>query len=259
MNLLKKITLSLMIGFSFMLTGCLNIEEEVTVKANGSGQYAMRMDMSQMKSMLDMMKGMGEETKTEEPATDGVVQDVEPPADETAAAEEAAATDPGGDLTKMGEEFVKSVEVLKLVKGIKNAQAINDTTNLLFGYTFDFDNVESLNKAIVAMNKDKFEGQKGDAFKMDKKSFERTSAFDMGQLISQAMNDSEEGAESMDMIKMFFGEMSYKQVYHFDRKVKKSANAGAQISADGKTVILDAKPFGDNANMKSVTNVIKLK
>jgi hypothetical protein len=128
----------------------------------------------------------------------------------------------------------------------------------MFGYSFEFENVEALNNAIYALNKDKFEGKKAPAFVANKKSFERTSAFDMGQLISQAMSQGEEG-EGMDMVKMFFAEMKYTQVYHFDKKVKKSANADAQISADGKTVTLVAKPFSDGASTKSVTNTLKLK
>ena len=49
--------LTLLIG-SMLLTGCLNILEEVTFKKDGSGMYSMMLDMGEMKSMMDMFKNM---------------------------------------------------------------------------------------------------------------------------------------------------------------------------------------------------------
>lgn len=278
MQLLKKFSLMALLFASVSLTGCLDIEEEVTYRADGTGNYSMKLDMSQMKSMLDMFKNMGEGAKTEgEGEKDGVVSDMEPGGEkpavveveevkEVAPAPESDAPDaapeesnPAASIAQLGEEFDKSLLSLKKIKGIKNTKSLNDTAALVFGYSFDFDNVESLNKAVDAMNKDKFEGKASPAFVATKKSFERTSAYDMGALISQAMSESDEAAESMDMIKMFFGDMKYKQIYHFDKKVKKSGNSEAVISPDGKTVTLTAKPFGDNDKLKGVANVLKLK
>lgn len=272
--MIRKIQFFLLALVTLSLTSCLDITEEVTYRDNGSGSYTMKMDMSQLKGMLDMFKNMGDQGGAEAPDREGVVSDMEPavegdkkPATEEeenehvpGGAEEMGAGMPGvGDLGKMGEEFSKSIDNVKKVKGVKNAVSINDTTNLVFGYTFDFDNVEALNGAINAMNKDKFEGKPGNTFVASKKSFERTKANDLGALIAQAMSESDEGAEGMDMIKMFFGDMKYKQIYRFDRKVKKSANSIAEISADGKTVTLVSKPFGDSENGKTVANVLKLK
>jgi hypothetical protein len=281
MKLLRKFTLFALTLVCLSATSCLDIEEEVTMRENGSGMYTLKMDMSQMKSMLEMMKGMGGETaetpteitSDKEPQTKEEAiemekkQQLQPAAVDTSdpgtpkpdESVEGASGMPDTDLTKMGEEFAKSLEAIKGMKGIKNAVALNDTANLLFGYTFEFDQIETLNKAIVALNKDKFEGKGGNAFVATKKSFERTSAFDMGQLIVQAMGESDEAAESMDMIKMFFADMKYTQKYHFDRKVKKSNNADAEISADGKSVTLVARPFAEGSKTRSVVNVLKLK
>jgi hypothetical protein len=43
------------------LTGCLHIIEEVTLSSKGSGSYQMVVDMSELKGMMDMMKGYGRE------------------------------------------------------------------------------------------------------------------------------------------------------------------------------------------------------
>jgi hypothetical protein len=273
MNVIRKIQFAILAIVAIGLTGCLDITEEVTYKGDGSGSYTMKMDMSQMKGMMDMMKNMGGDVGKDAAGQEGVVSDMEPvegeKSEEVKEGSEVKEEKDGsplggdmpgaGDLTKMGEEFTKSIEGIQKMKGVKSAVAINDTTNLVYGYTFEFDNIETLNKAINTLNKDKFEGKGGNTFVATKKSFERTSANDLGGLISQAMNEGEEGMEGMDMLKMFFGEMKYKQIYHFDKKVKKSSNSEAEISADGKTVTLIAKPFSDSQKSKSIVNALKLK
>jgi hypothetical protein len=268
MNYLSRVFTLVFLAASVMLTGCLDITEEVTYRNTGAGTYTMKMDMSQMKSMMEMLKGMGDTEKGEEIAadqdsteSDDGIKVIESP---SKAAESESPMGAGGmpgaaDLSKMGEEFTKSVGSLKRVKGITNGVAINDTTSLIYGYSFDFESVDALNRAINVLNKDKFDGAAGVTFVAGKNSFERTKANDLGGLISQAMSESEEAAESMDMLKMFFGDMKYTQIYHFDKKVKKSANTGASISADGKTVTLIAKPFSDDEKTKAISNTLKLK
>ncbi len=283
MKFLQKLFLLPVLALSLTLTGCLDIEEEVTYRADGSGKYTLKMDMSQLKGMINMFKSMGGK---DEEKKDGIVSDMEPsdkftkydaleqavqeaitsePLSELEVAEKETPVEtsdennPASEIGNLGNEFAKSLESLRGIKGIRNATPQNDTVNLSFGYSFEFDNIEALNNALHALNKDKFQGKKNPVFIADKKTFERTSAYDLGQLIAQAMSEDDEDAENMDMVKMFFSDMKYKQVYHFDRKIKKSSNTSAEISADGKTVTLIAKPFSDGAKTKSVANSLKLK
>ena len=63
------------------------------------------------------------------------------------------------------------------------------------------------------------------------------------------------------MMKMFFADMSYQQIYRFtDRKIKKSDNKLGELSDDDHTLTVTLKPF-DEEQMKqkaSVATKIKL-
>jgi hypothetical protein len=50
---MKIIKILLPLGFLFCLAGCIEINEQIDIKSNGSGQWVMRMDMSQL---LDLMQ-----------------------------------------------------------------------------------------------------------------------------------------------------------------------------------------------------------
>src|SRR5882724_2780604 len=60
MKILKFI---LPLSLVFCLTGCLDIDENVEVKKDGSGQLSMDMDMSQMVEMLQTYMGKDELAK----------------------------------------------------------------------------------------------------------------------------------------------------------------------------------------------------
>src|SRR5262249_262214 len=51
------------LSFVFLMTGCLDIDEKVDIKKDGSGQMAMDMDMSQMVEMLQTYMGKDELAK----------------------------------------------------------------------------------------------------------------------------------------------------------------------------------------------------
>ncbi|MDX1912304.1 MAG: hypothetical protein SFV22_12500, partial [Saprospiraceae bacterium] len=58
MKNLKNLFLAVLAVGASTLTGCLHIIEEATFRNNGSGNYKMTLDMSELKGMMDMMKGM---------------------------------------------------------------------------------------------------------------------------------------------------------------------------------------------------------
>ncbi|MCE2823507.1 MAG: hypothetical protein LW693_13935 [Saprospiraceae bacterium] len=195
----------LLLAFS-MLTGCLHIIEEVTLSSKGSGTYQMVVDMSELKGMMDMMKGMGENMPGEESDSTiiGGEGDYTPPATE-------ADENPMGNI---GEEFSGVAGSLEGIPGISNV------------------------------------------------IFERLGVGDLGGEIKKTLSESEEVDESqMDMMKMFFADMSYQQIYRFtDRKIKKSDNKLGELSDDDHTLTVTLKPF-DEEQMKqkaSVATKIKL-
>lgn len=244
-NFKNLFLLALAIG-SMSLTSCLHILEEVTVKKDGSGTYKMTLDMSEIKSMMDMFKNM---------APDSLSGD-------------STSMEMGGDsgMGEMGQQLSGVASSLKGVSGLNNVKEINDTTLFNFGYSFDFANVDALNKAMKVINKEKYDSKVDEVFKFNGKSFERLAAGDLGEEIKKALaeNEGEEAdAEGgMEMMKNFFTDMTYKQVYHFpDREVKKSSNSLSELSDNGHTLTITLKPFDEEQQKQKVNvgTVVKLK
>jgi hypothetical protein len=237
---------------SMTLTGCLHIIEEVTFRGKGNGTYAMTLDMSELKGMMDMMKGMMPDSlNTDSTAILG-----------SEAPEAAPAVD--NSMTQMGGEISNVANSLKDIPGVSNVVEVNDTVNLKFGYTFDFADVAALNRALKIINKDKFDNKSDEVFKFTGKSFERIDAGDLGEQIKKSLAEGEEesGEEALDMMKMMFGDMSYKQIYHFpDRSIKKADNKLAELSDDNHTMTITIKPFDEEQQKSkpSIATVVKLK
>jgi len=221
----------------------------------------MTLDMSEMKGMMDMFKGMGGDSTAMNLGGDST--SIQGEGDYTPPAEAAPTEDPMGGL---GDQMSSVSSTLQGVQGITSVVEIKDTTNLNFGYSFDFADMAALNRALKIINKDKYETKVEEVFRFKGKSFERLSTGDLGEEMKKAMmanGGGDEGEESsMDMVKMFLADMSYKQVYHFpDRVVKKSDNKQGEISDNGHTLTINLKPFNEE-QMKSKAGVaakVKLK
>jgi hypothetical protein len=260
MKNLKNLFLAVLTLSVTMLTGCLHIIEEATFNNNGSGTYKMTLDMSEMKGMMDMFKGMGGDSTSIMGGDSTAMKgegDYTPPAEAPAPAE-----DPMGGL---GDQMSSVAETLKGVQGISNVVEIKDTSSFNFGYSFSFSDIASLNRALKIINKDKYETKVDEVFRFNGKSFERLATGDLGEEMKKAMmdNSGDEGEEgSMDMVKMFLADMSYKQIYHFpERSVKKSDNKLGELSDDGHTLTINLKPFDEEQQKKkpSIAAKVKLK
>ncbi|MEQ1745840.1 MAG: hypothetical protein ABMA02_10460 [Saprospiraceae bacterium] len=247
-----KLLLAALYISTLALTGCFHIIEEASFKSNGSGSYKMTLDLSSVKGMVDMLKSMSEEGKDQ-----GGEKDASDEAPDMGGA-------PDTDISKMASEMSQVAQSLKGIAGLTNVQEIYDTTTFTFGYAFDFTDVAALNKAMKTINKEKYENDVEEVFRFKNGNFERLDVGDIGAEMKKSMAKSEEteGAPDMEMFKSFFGDMSYKQVYHFpDATVKKSSNPLSQISGDGRTVTIMLKPF-DEEMMKDNPKVgtsVKLK
>ena len=254
MKNLKNLFLTTLAISAMALVGCLHIVEDVTFRDKGNGTYKMTLDMSEVKSMMETMKGMTPDSATltmdSTAITDGVM-----PAEQD------------NSMAQMGEQMSTVTATLKGVPGITNVVEKNDTATYTFGYSFDFADVAALNRALKVINKDKFDNKTDEVFKFSGKTFERLGTGDIGGEMKKALaenegQDAEEGASSMDMMKMMFADMTYQQVYHFpDRQVKKADNTLAELSDDNHTISITIKPFDEEQAKKkvSVATTAKLK
>ena len=183
-------------------------------------------------------------------------------ADSTSA--ESGGSEQDNSMAQMGQELSGVASTLKNLQGITNVVELNDTTNFKFGYSFDFADIAALNRALKVVNKDKYDSKVDEVFKFSGKNFERLNTGDMGAEIKKALaeNEGEDagGDETMDMMKMMFSDMSYKQVYHFpERSIKKSSNELAELSDDNHTMTITIKPFDEEQLKKNPTVATELK
>lgn len=238
MNFLKKISLPLFAVSALFLSGCLNIFEEITLKKNGSGHYEMRIDMSQMKEMMAMLKGMSA-------------------ADSTGEGE-----DPGGQLDQMGAAFTSLADAVKDVRGLSNVMAISDTATFEFGYKFDFADVDALNRAVkkIAEQGDSGTAIPDQVFLFKKGKFSRADV--AGGMVDDIMKNLGGGGEGdeADQMKMMFADMTATTTYIFpDQKVKKQNHSFGKISEDGHTISIEMKPFAEGADLKKMGSGIEVK
>lgn len=253
MSSFKKTFLLLLTGTALFLSSCLHIVEEVTFRDKGNGNYKMTLDMSEMKGMMDMLKGMKPENG--EPDTSGLGIGAMPDLGS------------GNPMGQFGEQMTGVADNLKGIPGISNVVQINDTTNFSFGYAFDFTDVAALNRALKTVNKEKYDAKVEEVFKFNGKSFERLATGDIGAELKKAMDENGGGEEAggeqgMEMAKMFFADMSYEQVYRFpDRKIKKSSNTLSELSDENHTLRVKIKPFDEEQQKKkvSIATQVKLK
>lgn len=238
MNFLKKISLPLFLASVMLLSGCLNIFEEITLKKDGSGHYEMRIDMSQMKEMMAMLKGMAA-------------------ADSTGGGE-----DPGGQLDQMGAAFTALADVVKNVRGLSNVAAINDTAKFEFGYKFDFADVDALNRAVKRLAEENESGAAipDEVFTFKKGKFNRIDV--AGGMVDDIMKNLGGGGEGdeADQMKTMFADMTATTTYIFpDQKVKKQNHSFGKISADGHSISIEMKPFAEGSDLKKMTSGIAVK
>jgi hypothetical protein len=242
----KNLFLLLLAVSVFGLSSCLHIIEEATFRNNGSGEYKMMIDMSEMKGMMDMMKNMAPDSAAA--GTEG--------------ADPMAAMEQDNSMAMLGQEMSKVSSTIKSVDGITDVIEISDTASFQYGYTFKFANVAALNRALKIINKEKYESKAEEIYKFNGKSFERLGAGDLSEELKKAMGEAggDDEAGSMEMVKMFFADMSYKQIYHFpDRKVKKSSNAISELTDDNHTLTITLKPFNEEQQKKNPTISTKVK
>lgn len=208
---MKKLTFSLLTIAALTFTACLDIVEEITLKADGSGKYAMSMDMSQMmEMMMAYMPDSVKETMDEQTMMDSLAT-----------------------MTN-SQEMDSIADVLNNMKGISNAETHMDGFVMIFSY--DFTNAEALNQASSQSSFTAQQGLKQANYTWKKGVFARNfNKVDLGD---------DESDETMAMAKMMMQEATFTTVYNLPGPVKTTSNSGSKLSNGKKTVTVN-RTFGE--------------
>lgn len=235
---MKKLTY-LVLAFCFLTaTSCIDIVEEMHLKKNGSGKYVITMDMSSLMEAgtKEMLQGMMDEAKEEGEA------DLEMPSemDTIMYFNEA----PDSIKRKFSHpEILKKVYVHTVMSEAKEKMilkfAINfDDMKEIDYFLEDLDKLQgdnSLTSGLAGSGGGSGAGGGGllpthsakGMFKLAKRKFTRMATDQSTAAMSE---------EELQMAKMFFADASYKTIYHFPGKIKKTSMKNANI--DGKTLTM---------------------
>ncbi|MEM1123913.1 MAG: hypothetical protein AAGJ18_25975 [Bacteroidota bacterium] len=209
--------------FSFLalfFTSCFEIVEEVNMKADGSGQMTVTVNMSESKEDLKGYMDSGEVN--------------------------------GMNLPDQKElnTYLQSIErTIESVSGMSNAAAKADFNEFIFTFTADFTSVQSMNLAVNKLTKELSRGM----ISIDNRYEYANGKFvrSFGSMLSA------EDYEKLPVMQRFVLESARMvSIYTFDKSVKKMSNQNAELSA-GKKVVKFRSTLGEIAKgTKSVQNTI---
>lgn len=249
---MKKIWLTRFVLFfalgSLLLTGCIEIKEEVTFNKKMGGTMTYTFDLSGMKAMAGMLGG----------GTD--INDLAKKGDKSVADK--------NPMAKMDEAIAELTQKLSAVKGVKNIKKAGKPADFIYGVSFSFANLEALNGALKAMSGNR-DGGNVFVLSADKKEIVKKMSTPgeglegLEQLLGGAAEgeDSEENAkikQGLEMAKMFLKDAKYTVVCNFKKKVAGGESATATVTTEGKTVT-STLPFLSLLDNKTASNETKIR
>ena len=210
-------------------TSCIEILERISLKKDGSGEYLVRMDMSQMMSMIMAFSNISDSTETEVSASEDYNMD---------------SVIRFADMPDSIKRQWKYPEVTK--NGTVWLTMNEDLQHMEFTIGLPFNSLSEVNKFSMDMSTglSAFDTPLGSGDAESNDLFlgaaEDQFAFKPGQLTRKA-SKNEAGTEDLDeeemeMMKMMMGTASYKVEYVLPGKVKKVSGLNYSISEDGSTV-----------------------
>jgi len=240
---MKRILLLL---FSLSLFTSCNFTEEITFNDDGSGEFVMSYDMSEVMKKLNEEMGGGQSKEGKEKVKmDSVVYFKDMLVEKA----DSIATFP-----------IEEQEQLKALETVVMKMHLDEETGAMdFGFGSTFTSLEELPEVLEKIDQAKQLNSKSSPqyskmdesavakasenmfeyvdFSFDGKTFSRTLTKDYEQS-PQDIEDLNAEIAEMGEAKDMFSAMSYTLVYHFPKAVKSVTNDNAVISEDGKTVTL---------------------
>ncbi|MFL5730197.1 MAG: hypothetical protein ACJ75J_11985 [Cytophagaceae bacterium] len=205
----------------FCCTSCIELIEEVSLKATGSGTYRLTLNMSQSKTKLSTLIKLD------------TVDGVKVP-----------------KISRINELLDELKSVLSNTKGISNVQISRDHENFIYEVSFHFENTDLLDKAVKSTirtfdKKNRIPDVSN--FYYDNITFKRYSYEDYQQI----------NVRQKERFNELLTKSTFTGIYKFEKPVKTSSNPNSKISKS-KTAVFFQSNFMDLMNkQKSYANTIK--
>lgn len=220
----RRLLLFVFTGCLFLLSGCFEIVEDVTIHADGSGSFLYTVNMSQSKTRLDGLLQLDSSDGYRVPKR-----------------------------TEIDANILKAQTTLEKSQGITNVKTTSDWTNYIYTIRFDFNSVNNLNLAVEMLSQELSDDHKripevSDNFAFGGNLFDRKNHY----------NGKEQGKKLTPQDREILRNASYTTIFRFDQTVKSCSNKDAVISKSGKSVMLKSNMLQLATGAKTVANKITL-
>lgn len=212
-------------GILFLATSCLDIQESIFMRNDGSGKFAITVDLEGMESLLQLAEQLSGEEASE--------QDV---------------------MNEVDINFEDLRQKLEAQEGISGVKTIQENNNRLLGIAFEFEDVEALNKALKEINDSK--EPKTDYFSFEKGQLRRLNTLGIESQVKRKMETDVDVSIDGVMLSSFLKDMSYTTKYTFEKPVKETSNPAAKVTNEGRTVSLTYFFFNEKNGTNSLENEI---
>jgi hypothetical protein len=216
-----------------LFTSCLDIVENIFIRKDGSGTYKLTLTVNEntRRMMVDNRQEIDEEEEDD--------------------------FNPVGDAADLKKNFEKLGEDLQKVKGVTKYEAFSNEESMEFGYTFEFEDVEALNKCMEIAAGSSL-GQMPGPFGKGKKTVTPNARYIEWNKKSLIRHQSAELAKTMDMkknggnnagmmggldVSYIFQDMRYACTYEFEQAFKTFNNEAAIAENGNKSLSLVCYPF----------------
>jgi hypothetical protein len=219
----KKLFLLSLCGFQLLFTGCLEIIEDVTTHADGSGVFALTVNMSQSRTKINSLLLLDSINGQKVPGRPEIL----------------------GYLDKVERTLIAS-------KGISGVKTVRNMDNFIFSIKFNFDKDVNLNYALEAVNRalqPKARTPLGTVFLFNGSVFQRTESYFKNNIVKNIDNKG---------LAAFYN-ATYTGIYRFDRVVKNVSNTNSSLSPSGKAVMMKTYLPAIVKRTVSLANTIELK
>ena len=229
-QLLKKFALIVVI--INLLTACITIEEDYDFNADGSGKMSLKMDITQLLAMMDLLNDSEdeeEETEEEEENTNFRVE--------------------------MYTLFSEQLKQIESISGVKDTKLWMNADSSVFSLSYSFDNLKTLNRAYQVLMTGG-EDAASNEFVASKKNFKRVG--DKASIPGQG----EISEEEKEMVSLLLSDsFKYSISYAFPTAIKVKQGGHGGLTKDSKifTQNLDAKDFLNDAEARQVHFKTKFK
>lgn len=199
-------------AYGNLLAPEVNIHETAHIHANGSGRFEMAADLAKVGQFIKLACLLADVT----------------PEDRKKGIQEACST---------------AAHSLEHIPGISHVTATYDDKMLYFELGFQFDKIQTLNEAVRVLYI-LIDHPGATYFKMDRHAFSRIDTINTTQLLAhyrkradQQREDASTQTEGLIM-RNILNVVTYNITYSFDRKIKEVTNALADVSEDGKKIMM---------------------